>query len=76
MHQRAVGVLGFQVGDCYEFTLRQFDDVVTPVHDLDLVGFQLGDNIPGLVIPVGIEDVGGDIGALEVATEHRFRLHQ
>ncbi|CAM3188510.1 Uncharacterised protein [Mycobacteroides abscessus subsp. abscessus] len=76
MHQWTIGELGFQVGDRHELTLGQLDHVVAPVHDLDLVGLELGDDVPGLVVPVGIEYVGGDVGAFEVAAEHRFGFHE
>ncbi|SKO68371.1 Uncharacterised protein [Mycobacteroides abscessus subsp. bolletii] len=76
LHQWTVGVLGFEVGDRDELALGKLDHVVAPVDDLDLVGFQLGDNIPGLVITVRVEHIGCDVGALEIAAEHGLGLHQ
>ncbi|TEA01323.1 hypothetical protein CCUG60884_03804 [Mycobacteroides salmoniphilum] len=76
MYQWTVGVFGLQVGDRDELTLGQLDDIVAPVDNLDLIGFELGDDIAGLVVPVRVEHISRDLGTLEVAAEHRLGFDQ
>ena len=54
----------------------ELEHVVAAVEVDQLVGADLGDDVTGAVVAVGVEHFGGDLGPLVVAGEHRLGLDQ
>ena len=68
--QRAVAEHRLQLRDGDELALRQLQHVVAPVEVHQLIGTDLGHDVAGPVVAVGVEHLGGDLRALVVAGEH------
>ena len=66
-HQRCAREDGLQLGDGDELALRQLEHVVASVDIDQPVRSDLGDHVAGAVVAVGVEHLGGDLGALVVA---------
>ena len=69
-HRRVAAVGRLQLGDGDELALRELEHVVAAVDVGQLVGSDLGEHVTGVVPAVGVEEFGGDLGALVVAGDH------
>jgi hypothetical protein len=68
--QRAVAEDRLQLRDGDELTLRELEHVVAAIDIHQPVGSDLGDDVSGPVVAVGVEHAGGDLRPLVVAGEH------
>ena len=68
-HDWAVAEHRFELRDGDELALRQLQDVVAAVDVHQLIGADLGHDVAGPVVAVGVEHLGGDLRSLVVAGE-------
>ena len=74
--QRAVNEHRFQFRDGDELALRELQHVVAAVEIHELIRSELGHDVAGAVVAVGVEHVGGDFRPLVVTGEHGLGLDQ
>ena len=75
-HQRAADEHRLQPGHGHELALGQLEHVLAPVHVHQPVRPDLGHDVAGAVVAVGVEDLGGDLRPLVVAGEDVLGLDQ